>query len=152
MNSFSERQMSHGVKALTGREAARQLWSRGLKASEIADPFTIEFARAALAEFEQLQQGTPGLIREALDGAQKSAEQLNVEPFHGIYEIIQNADDAFASEVRVAINNTGKQRHLLVAHSGNRIELPHVLAMTLAFVSTKREDPRSKGRYECQRH
>ncbi len=76
-----------------------------------------------------------------------SAEQLNVESFHGLIEIVQNADDLHASEVRVAIRRSGKHGRLLIAHNGERVHLHHVIAMTLAFVSTKRDDPRAKGRF-----
>src|SRR6266849_2048619 len=64
-----------------GRAAARILWEKGLSAGAIDDPLTTEFSRAALAELEQLQKGTPGALRQVLEGAQISAEQLNVEPF-----------------------------------------------------------------------
>ena len=82
-----------------------------------------------------------------LAGAQMSAEQLNVESFHGLIEIVQNADDLGASEVRVAVRKMRNRNELMVAHDGQRVELRHVIAMTLAFVSTKREDSRSKGRF-----
>src|SRR5712691_5231405 len=85
-----------------GREAARTIWQLGLDATTLDDPLTPAFARAALAELERLQQGTPGILEEVLEGAQISAEQLNVESFHGLIEIVQNADDIHASEVRVA--------------------------------------------------
>ncbi|TMA96339.1 MAG: hypothetical protein E6J74_08880, partial [Deltaproteobacteria bacterium] len=75
-----------------GRKAAQDLWQLGLDAIAIDDPLTPDFAQAALAELNQLQKGTPGVLREVLDGAQMSAEQLNVEPFHGVIEIVQNAD------------------------------------------------------------
>jgi len=130
-----------------GRQAAQNLWQFGLDVGAIDDPLTPEFARAALAEPEQLQRGTPGALRQVLEGAQMSAEQLNVESFHGLIEIVQNADDLHASEVRVAVKDFGKQRRLLVAHNGERVHLDHVIAMTLAFVSTKRSEPRSKGRF-----
>ncbi len=130
-----------------GRLAAQSLWQLGLDAGEIDDPLTPGFARAALAELEHLQKRTPGVLREVLEGAQMSAEQLNVESFHGLIEVVQNADDLRASEVRVAVRKTGGQSVLLVAHNGERVELRHVVAMTLAFVSTKRDDPRAKGRF-----
>jgi len=130
-----------------GREAAQSLWQLGLGASLPDDPLTPEFARAALTEIEHLQRGTPGVLREVLEGAQMTAEQLNVESFHGLIEIVQNADDLRAAEVRVAIRRSGKHDQLLVVHNGDRVHLHHVLAMTLAFVSTKREDPRAKGRF-----
>jgi hypothetical protein len=41
-----------------------------------------------------------------------SAEQLNVESFHGLIEIVQNADDLSASEVRVVIRKAGKHERL----------------------------------------
>ncbi len=130
-----------------GREVAQTLWRLGLGASLPDDPLTPEFARGALAEFEQLQRGTPGALRDVLEGAQMTAEQLNVESFHGLIEIVQNADDQRAAEVRVAIRRSGKHDRLLAVHDGERVHLHHVLAMTLAFVSTKREDPRAKGRF-----
>ena len=130
-----------------GRRAAQDLWRLGLDAAPIDDPLTPEFARSALAELEELQRGTPGVLTQVLEGAQMSTEQLNVESFHGLIEVVQNADDLRATEVRVAIRERGKQRHLLVAHNGGRVELRHVIAMTLAFVSTKRDDPRAKGRF-----
>src|SRR6266496_932632 len=125
-------------EAERGRKAAQDLWRLGLDASAIDDPLTPDFARNALAELEQLQRGTPGVLREVLEGAQMSAEQLNVESFHGLIEIVQNADDLHASEVRVAIGGSGEQRRLLVVHNGDRVHLNEVIAMTLAFVSTKR--------------
>lgn len=133
--------------AEAGRQAARDLWRHGLREAKVEDPLTPGFARAALAELEILQQGTPGVLLEVLAGAQMSAEQLNVEAFHGLVEVIQNADDLGASEVRVAIKRNGARHRLLVAHNGERVRLQHVIAMTLAFISTKRDDPRAKGRF-----
>lgn len=130
-----------------GRAAARVLWDEGLNAAGVIDPLTEEFAASALAELELLQAETPGLIREVLEGAQMSAEQLNVESFHGLMEIVQNADDLGASEVRVAVLPSRKTSKLLIAHDGARVQLRDVIAMTLAFLSTKRDDPNAKGRF-----
>ena len=114
-----------------GRQAARTLWKSGVGAATIDDPLTRDFARAALAELEELQHETSGVLKEVLEGAQMSAEQLNVEPFHGLIEIVQNADDLHASEVRVAVQESGKQSRLLIAHSGGeRVKLHNVIAMT----------------------
>jgi hypothetical protein len=112
-----------------------------------APPLTREFAQTALDELVQLQRGTAGVLREVLEGAAMSAEQLNVESFHGLIEIVQNADDLGASEVRVAIRQLGSHARLLIVHNGERVHLHHVIAMTLAFVSTKRDDSRAKGRF-----
>jgi len=123
------------------------LWTGGLGTTTVDDPLTREFARDALAELERLQDGTPGVLREVLAGAQMSAEQLNVESFHGLIEIVQNADDLGAKEVRVAVRRVANREQLLIVHDGERVRLPNVLAMTLAFISTKRDDPRAKGRF-----
>ena len=130
-----------------GRTAAQHLWREGLSAGPVVDPLTTEFATGALSQLEQLQKGTPGILKEVLDGAQFSAKQLNVEDFHGVQEVVQNADDLGASEVRVAVRKRGARWTLLIAHDGSRVRIDHVIAMTLAFVSTKREDPRAKGRF-----
>ncbi len=130
-----------------GRMAARRLWREGLTAGPISDPLTIEFAKGALDELERLQSGTPGILKDVLDGAQISAEQLNVDEFHGIQEVIQNADDLAAREVRVAIQKRGRQSILMIAHDGNRVHLDHAIAMALAFVSTKRADEKAKGKF-----
>lgn len=130
-----------------GRNAAQRLWQQGLSNAVIDDPLNDEFAEAALKELEALQRDTPGALRDVLHGAQISAEQLNVEPFHGVVEVIQNADDLGASEVRIAVREARDRTSLLIVHNGSRVRLEHVLAMTLAFVSTKRDDPRAKGRF-----
>jgi len=131
-----------------GKKAADTLWRLGRNAGSIDDPMTSEFALSALAELEQLQHGTPGAMRDVLEGAQMSAEQLNVEYFHGVIEILQNADDFHASHVRVGVRiRSGGGRELVIAHNGDRVRINHVLPMTHAFVSTKREDPRAKGRF-----
>jgi hypothetical protein len=131
----------------SGRVAARELWHGGVAKAKIDDPLTPEFAADALTELELIQRETPGALREVLEGAQMSAEQLSTESFHGLIEIVQNADDLHASEVRVALRRSLRNDQLLVAHNGERVQLRHVLAMTLAFVSTKRDDPIAKGRF-----
>src|ERR1700740_1992456 len=117
--------MTQGVSP--GRAAARELWRLGVAKANIDDPFTHEFAAEALSELELIQQETPGALREVLEGARISAEQLSVESFHGLIEIVQNADDLHASEVRVAVRRSRKGDQLLVAHDGGRVQLRHVL-------------------------
>ena len=130
-----------------GRAAARRFWNEGLTAEQIDDPHSPEFAQGALTELEELQKGTPGILQQVLDGAQISAEQTNVDEFHGILEVVQNADDLGARDVRVAVRKSGGRSTLLIAHNGDRVNVDHVIAMTLSFVSTKREDPTAKGRF-----
>lgn len=133
--------------AAAGREAARRVWREGVRA-QIDDPFDARFAHAAIDEFGRLQRDeTPGIIRDALEGAAMAGGQLDVEPFHGVIEVLQNADDAGASELRMAVRPRGRSRVLLFVHDGKPVRLNDVIAMGLAFVSTKREQAYSKGRF-----
>ena len=87
----------------------------------------------------------PGVLREVIAYAEIAGGQLTTDPYHGIYEVVQNADDLGASHVRVAVRRNPDE--LLFVHDGGRVALEHVLAMTYAFLSTKRNDARSKGRF-----
>jgi hypothetical protein len=130
-----------------GKEAARSLYHDGLKAA-VHDPLEARFAEAAVIEFARLQrERTPGIYRDALEGAEKSAEQLNVEPFRGIAEVVQNADDARASQLRLALRTGARGRELLFVHDGVPVRLNDLVAMAIAFVSTKQEEAGTKGRF-----
>ena len=131
-----------------GRGAARWLWDHWPDEGSVRERLTEEFASAAIDELSRIRkERTAGVLSAALDGAERSAEQLNVESFHGIVEIVQNADDLGATSVNIAFQRSGKSTRLFVSHDGDRVHLPNTLAMTLAFVSTKTEDPRTKGKF-----
>ncbi len=130
-----------------GTQAADQLYRHGRKHS-IEDRFTTSFAESALQELSRLiRDETPGLLRDVLEGATFSAEQLNVEGLTGLVEILQNADDEGAHEVRFLIRTVGSRTELLVAHDGARIGFVDTAAMALAYVSTKRGEAASKGKF-----
>ncbi len=128
-----------------GRQAAAILLKKGVADTAIDDPLTPAFARGALEELERYFDELDGTVREALQGAERSAEQLNADPFRGLIEVLQNADDLGATALRVAIRPA--QRELLIVHDGDRVRLQNVIAMGFAFVTTKRADPRAKGRF-----
>lgn len=130
-----------------GREVARELWKRGLRKGDFLDPLSKSFAEGALSELESLQANTDGVIKEVLAGAEYSAEQLNLQPFHGFLEVVQNADDLTASTLSVAVRKRAGKYQLLICHNGERVRLQHVIAMSLAFISTKREDAKAIGRF-----
>jgi hypothetical protein len=134
-------------EADAGREAAQRLYREGLKV-QIEDPLTPEFARAAVAEFSRLQrENTPGIYLEALAAAEEGAEDLNIDEYHGVIEVVQNADDAGARGLRIAVRSQPGGRDLLFVHDGEAVRLPDLVAMALAFLSTKRDDPYAKGRF-----
>jgi hypothetical protein len=58
-----------------------------------------------------------------------------------VVEVVQNADDAGATELKLAIRRRGDGRDLLSVHDGDPVHLQDLVAMGLAFVSTKVDDP-----------
>lgn len=133
--------------AVLGREAANIIWQQGLRSS-VETVLTREFADAAISEFRRLQlKHSTGIIGDFLEGAEMAAEQLNVEDYHGVLEVAQNADDLQAKTLRVALRRKGRARQLLLCHDGDPVQLQHAIAMTVAFLSTKRDDPRLKGKF-----
>ena len=103
----------HVEDADLSRTAARLVWKQGLKQSVREVP-TRDFADAPIAEFRSLQeQHRKGIIGDFLDGAEKAAEQLNVERYHGILEVVQNADDLGAVELRIAVRSKSRGKQLL---------------------------------------
>lgn len=132
-----------------GRAAARHIWSHWSKPTyqKPEDPMTPEFADGALLEYAQLQEDAPGVLHVMADGAQKGAQQLNLDDYHGVMEVLQNADDLFATEVVATIRTAPEGNELFIVHNGEPVAVQHVLAMTYAFISTKVDDPRQKGKF-----
>ncbi len=140
---MSETELSTSItdQQEVARQAARMLWEKGISAEIPIDPRTPQFADAALAELQLLRDTTPGILKDVLDGAEVGAAQLDVDPMHGLAELVQNADDLGATEIRMAVRSRGVRRDLVVIHNGKPVCLPHVLAMTMAFVSTGQSAP-----------
>jgi len=133
--------------AEAGRRAATKVY-RAEERVEIDDPLRPAFAEAALKEFTRLQEGDPGYLKRALERAEQAARDLDIDPFHGIIEVLQNADDAGASKLRLALRERGGTKRLLFAHDGSRpVRFQDVVAMAVAFLSTKEEEAMSKGRF-----
>lgn len=100
-------------------------------------------ARAAVQRLGELFSELPRTIAQALDTARRSGELLSSDRLQGLAEILQNADDAGASEVRLLL----WEGHVLVAHNGQTVQLRHVLGLATPWHSTKRGDAESIGRF-----
>lgn len=145
---MSNRQLDPAAEAHAGAEAARILWDLGVDGDVPPDSGTKPFAEAALRTLiELIDSGIPGLLRDVLQGAEASAGELNVELTHGLVELIQNADDAGATELTWAFNRAHTGTELLVAHSGEAVTLRDAAAIAFAFVSTKRGQADQKGKF-----
>ena len=126
-----------------GRAAARLLWEEGLEDRlDFVDPLTPEFAEGALAELEHLQQSTALVFKSLRASNERRAVERGVLPRgHGGHSergmTLGRAKSRLPFEGRVFT-------FLRFTHDGERVQLPHVIAMSLAFLSTKRNDPRVK--------
>ncbi|PPA04622.1 hypothetical protein C4E44_08195 [Pseudomonas sp. MWU12-2312b] len=129
-----------------GREHAAACFN---SASTFNEPTlrTKPYAKAALAEIERLQVDQPEILRKLLKGGNQGAKLLNTDPFQGLREVIQNADDLGATSVHFGIRTIQAQKQLVIVHDGAPVELPHVLPMIYPFYSTKQDSAELKGRF-----
>jgi hypothetical protein len=102
---------------------------------------------AALLRFDELIHEQRAIFREQQRRGKSVARSLSPRPFQGVVEALQNADDLRASELRIAVVRSGRQRQLLMVHDGDRIQLHHVGAMVLPWLSTKEDDPDASGQF-----
>ena len=100
-------------------------------------------ANAAVQRFGQLFKELPGTITRVLEAASGSANLLSSDQLQGLAEIVQNADDAGASRVRLLLTPT----ELLATHDGRPVRLHHVLGFATPWLSTKSTDASAIGRF-----
>ncbi|MCX4639255.1 ATP-binding protein [Streptomyces sp. P9-2B-2] len=99
-------------------------------------------ARAVRLIDERLKEEA-GVYRLALEQAQAGAETLSSDRLQVLSEMVQNADDARATEIRL----TWGSDELLVAHDGHGMRLADVLLLGLPWLSGKSLDAESTGRF-----
>lgn len=130
-----------------GSSAAKSIWDDADALDEIIDPRTPEFAAAVIHGLAQALSSSPGAVKKVMRGAAAAAEDLNVEQFQGLIEVIQNADDLRATEVRFAIRQGPSGNELLIVHNGQPVACQHVLGMALPFLTTKTNRTDQRGRF-----
>lgn len=86
---------------------------------------------------------TSGAARKSLKRSRNSAALLSGDRLQGLSEMIQNADDAGATQVRKALLPDG----LWVAHDGEPIQLEHVFGIAMPWITTEDQDPDATGRH-----
>lgn len=130
-----------------GVEAAHLIWDDDPSAESIVDPRTPAFARAMVDASVKILRSSSGLIRKMISRAAAGAEDLAVAQFQGIVEVIQNADDVRATEVRFALRDHPEGRQLLIVHNGQPVTCHNVLGMALPYLTTKTERTDQRGRF-----
>ena len=125
-------------------EAVDQLCDAELsEVVEVHEPQGRKAARAAVLRLRERFDEVPRFIADALDGARSSGELLSDDRLQGLAEVLQNADDANASEVRLLL----REDDLVVGHDGDPVRLRHVLGLATPWLSTKSSEAGSFGRH-----
>ena len=132
---------------LAARAAAEMVWNEDAVAGQMPDPTDARFAAAFVEALNGHLQSAGRMIHRVLEGAARSAEGTNVEPFHGVVEVIQNADDQGAGEVRLLLRDGPRGRQMLLVHDGAPVTFHHVAGMMLPYVTTKEDDADQRGRF-----
>ena len=142
-----ERAARAGEEARAGREAVERLCNEWPDVSWIEDASSEAYARAAIERLAELMREERPLFRASREGSQRGAETLRAQPFDGLLEALQNADDQKAREFRLTVRQLNGRRELLIAHDGEPVRLGHAGAMVLPWVTTKADDPDASGRF-----
>ena len=140
----------HGLPAgdvEKGQLVASLIWDDAPGLDELDDPRTRDFAWAVIDGLSTALADSPGALRKIIRGASHAAEDLNVGQFQGLIEVVQNADDVRANEVRFMLRDNGGESQLLVVHDGQPVACQHVLGMALPFITTKTHRTDQRGRY-----
>ena len=117
--------------------------ARGSSIPSVYEPRSLPAARAAVRRLGELLEQLPGSVADALEAAGSSGELLSSDRLQGLAEILQNADDTGASEVRLLLRDDD----LLMSHNGEEMRLHHVLGVAMPWFSTKRAESGSLGRF-----
>ena len=141
---MTERSGTDDERITLAQEAAEQLFNaKGSSSPSVYEPGSLLTARAAVRRLGELFEQLPGSVADALEAAGSSGELLSSDRLQGLAEILQNADDAGASEVRLLLRDDD----LLMSHNGEGMRLRHVLGVAMPWFSTKRAESGSLGRF-----
>lgn len=105
-----------------------------------------DIAAEAVEALEHL--ALPWLVGEITESAERFGEQVHSDATRGLQEVVQNADDQNATNIRFGFRrrrNGGGD--LLIAHDGNPVELIDVVRMAWPLLSGSRDDPEKIGRF-----
>lgn len=112
-----------------------------------AEPADEAAAAAAVRRLSDRFADLPAAIRQALRGAERNAAQLSDDRLQGLAELIQNADDVGATEVRFQVSKEGLNYALLASHNGAPIRLRDVMGLATPWLSLRSGTATATGRF-----
>lgn len=83
--------------------------------------------------------------RETYERAADLLSEDVSDRLRGLYDIVQNADDAGATRLALGVRTRWGVREFLFVHDGRPISANDLVAMTAPFDSTKVDDPGAIG-------
>ncbi|WP_128375319.1 ATP-binding protein [Streptomyces cavernae] len=107
------------------------------------DVETAEQAARAVGLLDEGLQNGPGVFRLMAEGGQRGAETLSSDRLQVLSEMVQNADDMGATQVRFI----WRPEELLIAHDGKGVRLADILLLGLPWLSGKTSDAEATGRF-----
>ena len=113
------------------------------EAGGLFEPSGEHTAKAATTRFGELFAELRGVAKSVMERARNSGDLVSSDPLQGLAEIVQNADDVEATEIVLQLG----RGELLVSHNGNRVRLPHVLALATPWLTTKGGQAALMGRF-----
>ncbi|MGG8480656.1 sacsin N-terminal ATP-binding-like domain-containing protein [Streptomyces lividans] len=108
----------------------------------VPEPATPEAVRAAIERFAELPTET-GVMQDLAIGARRAAKGVSTARLQGLSEVVQNAEDLGATEVRIQV----REATLLVAHNGRPVLLTDVIPLSMPWLTSKAEDAEAIGRF-----
>ena len=129
--------------ALAERAAEELLDAEDRDILSVYEPMDIPVAQAAIRRLGQAFEEIPRAFQDGMDASRDSGELLSSDRLQGLAEVIQNADDADATQVRFSLTPTD----LWLGHDGDRVRLPHVLGFATPWLSTKGSQTDTTGRF-----
>ncbi|MET9922420.1 hypothetical protein ABZZ04_35950 [Streptomyces sp. NPDC006435] len=108
----------------------------------VPEPTTPEAVRAAIERFAELPTET-GVMQDLAIGARRAAKGVSTDRLQGLSEVVQNAEDLGATEVRIQV----REATLLVAHNGRPVLLTDVIPLSMPWLTSKAEDAEAIGRF-----
>ncbi|MEV5683976.1 hypothetical protein AB0L68_12450 [Streptomyces sp. NPDC052164] len=97
---------------------------------------------AAVETFARLA-AEAGVMQDSVTGARRGAKRMSTDRLQGLSEVVQNAEDLGASEVRLLV----RERTLLIAHNGRPVRLTDVIPLSMPWVTSKAQDAEATGRF-----
>ena len=110
---------------------------------DIFEPRDEHTAQAAVTRFGELFARLHGVPKSVMERARSSGDLVSSDPMQGLAEIVQNADDVEATEIRLQF----RPAELLVSHNGSPVRLAHVLALATPWLTTKAGQAALMGRF-----